>query len=113
VSGAQRTYLHAVCKGGHGDKMEKRARLYQVRGRVQGVGFRYFVQRVAADLGLTGYVKNLDDGRVEVYAAGSEAELSQLESRLWKGPPSADVRGVDLQEAPVHRYDSFRIDPSW
>ncbi len=94
-------------------RQPERARLYQVRGRVQGVGFRYFVQRAAADLGLTGYVKNLDDGRVEVYAAGSEAELSQLESRLWKGPPAAEVRGVDLQEAPVHRCDSFRIDPSW
>jgi acylphosphatase len=91
-------------------RQPEQARLYQIRGRVQGVGFRYFVQRVAVDLGLTGYVKNLEDGRVEVYAAGSEAKLSELESRLWKGPPFADVRGVELQEAPVHRYDSFRIE---
>ena len=94
-------------------RQPERARLYQVRGRVQGVGFRYFVQRAAAELGLIGYVKNLEDGRVEVYAVGGEPELSQLESRLRKGPPLADVRGVDLQEVPVHRYESFRIDPSW
>ena len=46
------------------------ARRWLIRGRVQGVGFRYFAQRAAAELGLTGYVRNLDDGRVEVYAAG-------------------------------------------
>ena len=92
---------------------EERARLYHVRGRVQGVGFRYFVQRAAVEQGLTGYVKNLEDGQVEVYACGPEAALSQLESRLWKGPPGADVRAVDIQEAPVERPGPFRIDPSW
>ena len=94
-------------------QQREQARLYQVRGRVQGVGFRWFVERAARELGLAGYVKNLDDGRVEVYAAGPEAKLSELEQRLWKGPPHADVRGVDAQAAPLRRMTAFRIEPSW
>ncbi|HYM11577.1 MAG TPA: acylphosphatase [Bryobacterales bacterium] len=89
------------------------ARLYRVRGLVQGVGFRWYVQRAAAELGLTGYVKNLDDGRVEVYAVGPQEKLSELARRLWKGPAHADVRGVEEQEAPVERSGSFRVEPSW
>ena len=85
------------------------ARRWFVRGRVQGVGFRYFAQRSAASVGVTGYVRNLDDGRVEVYAAGTEAQLSELAGLLHKGPRWADVRGVDEQEAPVHEYGSFEI----
>jgi acylphosphatase len=87
------------------------ARLYFVRGRVQGVGFRYFVERVASELELTGYTRNMDDGRVEVYAAGSPANLAELSQRLWKGPRFADVRGVEEQDAAVRQYSSFRIDP--
>jgi acylphosphatase len=86
------------------------ARLYFVRGRVQGVGFRNFVERVAAELELTGYTRNLDDGRVEVYAAGSQANLAELSRRLWKGPRFADVRGVEEQEAALRQYTSFRIE---
>jgi len=87
------------------------AKLFYVRGRVQGVGFRYFVERVASELELTGYARNLDDGRVEVYAAGSPANLAELSQRLWKGPRFADVRGVEEQEAAVRHYASFRIEP--
>jgi acylphosphatase len=86
------------------------AKRYFVRGRVQGVGFRYFVERVAAELKLTGYTRNLEDGRVEVYAAGSPANLAELSQRLWKGPRFADVRGVEEQDAAVQHYASFRID---
>jgi acylphosphatase len=86
------------------------ARRYFVRGRVQGVGFRYFVERAAEELGLTGYVRNADDGRVEVYAAGAESKLSHLAGLLHKGPRFADVRGVEEQEAPVRQYNSFRIE---
>jgi acylphosphatase len=86
------------------------AKLYFVRGRVQGVGFRYFVERMAAELELTGYTRNLDDGRVEVYAAGSPENLAELSCRLWKGPRFADVRGVEEQEAAVRQYASFRIE---
>ena len=81
-------------------------------GRVQGVGFRWFVERAASDLALAGYVKNLDDGRVEVYAVGPAARLADLEGRLWKGPAYSDVRGVDSEPAELRRLDSFRIEPS-
>ena len=86
------------------------ARRYFVRGRVQGVGFRYFVERVAAELKLTGYTRNLDDGRVEVYAVGPQAKLAEMNQRLWQGPRFADVRGVDEEEAAVRQYSSFRIE---
>jgi acylphosphatase len=78
---------------------------------VQGVGFRYFTQRVAAELGLGGYVRNLDDGRVEVYAVGPEEKLSELAGRLYHGPRWAEVHGVDEQEAEVRAYASFEIEP--
>jgi acylphosphatase len=90
--------------------MTTAAKRYFVRGRVQGVGFRYFVERAAAELNLTGYTRNLDDGRVEVYAVGSPAKLAELSQRLWKGPRFADVRGVEEQDASVQQYGSFRIE---
>ena len=86
------------------------ARRYLVRGRVQGVGFRYFVERVAAELKLTGYTRNLEDGRVEVYAVGPPEKLTLMNQRLWQGPRFADVRGVDEEEAAVRQYSSFRIE---
>lgn len=89
---------------------ETTARRYFVRGRVQGVGYRWFVERAAAELGVTGYVRNLDDGRVEVYAAGSADKLSELAGRLWKGPRWADVRGVEELEAAVAKHGGFRIE---
>ena len=52
------------------------ARLYRVRGRVQGVGFRYFVEHSAKGLGVSGWVRNVDDGSVEVYALGAPAQLA-------------------------------------
>ena len=87
------------------------ARRWVVRGRVQGVGYRYFAQRAAESLGLSGYVRNLDDGRVEVYAAGPEKKLSELAGMLYRGPRWADVRGVDEEQAPVQEYGSFHIEP--
>ena len=87
------------------------ARRWLVRGRVQGVGFRYFAQQSAASLGLTGYTRNLDDGRVEVYAVGPEEKLSQLAGLLHTGPRWAEVRGVEEQEVSVQQYGSFRIEP--
>jgi len=86
------------------------ARRYYVRGRVQGVGFRYFVERVAGQLGITGYARNLDDGRVEVYAVGTPQEISELAGYLWKGPRMAAVRGVEEIGAEVREYAGFRID---
>jgi acylphosphatase len=86
------------------------AKRYFIRGRVQGVGFRYFVQRAAARINVSGYTRNLDDGRVEVYAIGTRDQLSELAGMLWKGPHFADVRGVDEQEADVQQYDTFQIE---
>jgi acylphosphatase len=86
------------------------AKRYFIRGRVQGVGFRYFAQRAAAELGVSGYTRNLDDGRVEVYAVGTPDQLADLAGRLWTGPRFADVRGVEEQEAAVQQYDTFHIE---
>ena len=87
------------------------ARKWFVRGRVQGVGFRYFAQRAAVALGLSGYSRNLDDGRVEVYAAGDAAAIAELAGMLHRGPRWADVRGVEEVEAAVEKRGGFRIEP--
>ncbi len=81
-----------------------------IRGRVQGVGYRFFAQRAADELHLTGYTRNLDDGRVEVYAVGTPEQLCELAGRLWMGPRMADVRGVEEVEATVQQYDTFHIE---
>jgi acylphosphatase len=89
---------------------QKDARRWLVRGRVQGVGYRYFAQKTATGLGLTGYARNLDDGRVEVYAVGPGEKLEELSGRLRNGPRWSDVRGVDEQAAAVQDYGGFRIE---
>ena len=82
------------------------AKKWFVSGIVQGVGFRYFVQRKARSLGLTGWTRNLDDGRVEVYAAGGEPALRELGAALHVGPQMARVRGVEeLEDAPQRLAD--------
>ena len=86
------------------------ARRWLVRGRVQGVGYRYFAQRAATGLGLTGYARNLDDGRVEVYAAGPADRLDELAGMLHRGPRGADVRGVEEMEDAVQSAGEFRIE---
>ena len=78
--------------------------------RVQGVGYRDYAQRVADALGVTGYVRNLDDGRVEVYAVGPPDKLSDFAAAPRKGPRFSDVRGVDEQEAALQRYSDFQIE---
>jgi acylphosphatase len=90
-------------------RTEKDARRWFVRGRVQGVGYRYFAQKAATGLGLTGYARNLDDGRVEVYAAGPREKLDELSGRLRHGPRWSDVWGVDEEEAVVHDYGGFKV----
>ena len=88
---------------------DKIARRYAVHGRVQGVGFRAFVQRVADSIGVRGWARNRDDGTVEVYAAGSPEQLSELEGYLWKGPRMADVRSVESAEAALEHWSDFQI----
>ena len=86
------------------------ARRYWIQGRVQGVGYRYFAEAVAGKLGAAGYARNLDDGRVEVYAIGTAEQLSEFSSHLRQGPRMADVRGVQEMEAPVVEMREFRIE---
>jgi len=76
---------------------------------VQGVGFRYFVQEKATALGLRGFVRNLEDGRVEVYAVGPDGKLSDLSAALHIGPRMADVRGVDEREEAVKEFPRFFV----
>jgi acylphosphatase len=82
---------------------------YLVTGRVQGVGYRYFVLREAERLGLAGFARNLPDGRVEVVAEGSEEILDQLEARLRSGPSFASVAGVDRAPVPARGEPGFHI----
>ena len=79
----------------------KQARRYFVSGIVQGVGFRYFTQHAAVHLHLSGYVRNLPDGRVEVYAIGPDERLTELRSALDRGPWGAGVREVGEEGASI------------
>lgn len=87
----------------------KAAKRWFVRGDVQGVGFRFFVQNKANALGLSGWVRNLDDGRVEVYAIGPAERLSDLAAALHVGPRMADVRSVEEREEAVESVSGFRV----
>lgn len=86
------------------------ARRYYVSGRVQGVGFRYFVQKMATGIKIAGYTRNLDDGRVEVYAVGAPEQLNELSGYLWKGPRYSEVRAVEEQEAEIRACVGFEIE---
>ena len=87
----------------------KIARLYRIRGRVQGVGFRYFAEKAASQLGVNGWVRNADDGTVQVYAVGNSEQLAALAGLLWKGPRWAEVRGVEELEAGLERVSGFTV----
>jgi len=82
---------------------------YLVRGRVQGVGYRYYVLREAQTLGVSGYARNLHDGSVEVIAEGGEAQLAELEQRLRQGPSFAAVDGVERSPAPPRGNSGFSL----
>ncbi len=76
-------------------------RRYLVSGRVQGVGFRWFVLRCAERNGLTGYARNLPDGRVEVLARGDAETQARLADALRQGPPGARVDAVTIDDDPA------------
>jgi len=80
---------------------EQIARCYFVSGIVQGVGFRYFTHDEAQRLHLTGFVRNLRDGRVEVYAIGPKEKLARLRTLLERGPRGAMVQKVAEQPAEI------------
>ena len=87
--------------------MSEGRRAWRVCGRVQGVGFRYFVVREARALGLRGWARNLMDGSVEVQATGAEAGLDLLERALREGPPHARVDRLEPM-APSPSLERFR-----
>ncbi|MGO1296144.1 MAG: acylphosphatase [Vibrio sp.] len=81
-----------------------------VSGVVQGVGFRYFTANECLKRSLTGYAKNLSDGRVEVVVCGEESPIDEVFSQLQKGPRTAVVDNVTREPyEPSHRFDDFRI----
>ena len=80
-----------------------------VSGQVQGVFFRASAQDTARKLGLTGWVRNLRDGRVELVACGEEAKLKELEHWLWQGPPHARVTQVEVDEAAPESFSVFDV----
>ena len=91
-------------------------RYYVVKGRVQGVGFRWFVHREAGALGLKGWVRNTDDGRVEVMAAGSAEDLTELRAALERGSRGSRVDAVlerDLDEKTDEGLEPFQIEGAW
>ena len=77
---------------------------------MQGVGYRFFAERAAAELGVRGTVRNLADGRVEVYAIAEEEVLSQLRARLETGPRAGRVERIEEQDAPVKACENFSIE---
>jgi acylphosphatase len=91
---------------------EKKAKRYYVSGTVQGVGFRYFAERAARHANVTGFARNLHDGRVEVFAIGTEESLAALRRDLERGPRGASVSGVAEEEATVdsNYADGFSIE---
>jgi len=90
------------------------AKRWFVRGRVQGVGFRWFVEREAHILGIAGWVRNNADSSVEVLAMGTRDQLTALRSRLREGPRAARVDAVEESDAkPVPNLTAFRIEGAW
>jgi acylphosphatase len=87
------------------------ARRYLVSGRVQGVGFRYFAKDVADREGVSGWVRNLSDGRVEALVEGEEEAVTRVERALWQGPGGARVAAVavDDTEPPSGAYHGFSV----
>ncbi len=89
---------------------------FLIQGRVQGVGFRWFVHREASELGLRGWVRNTEDGDVEVVASGEPDDLADLRVSLKRGPRSSRVDRViehTLAENEAEELTAFRIDGAW
>ena len=86
------------------------ARRYLISGRVQGVGFRYFLEARASAEGVHGWVRNLADGRVEALLEGEQASVDRVEAALWRGPSGAAVDDVASEAAlPSGRPTGFAI----
>ena len=89
---------------------------YLVKGRVQGVGFRWFVQREASEIGLSGWVRNTPEGHVEVVAAGEPDDLAELKDVLRKGSRGSRVDALiehELAESEAAHLGPFKIEGAW
>ena len=87
-----------------------------VKGRVQGVGFRWFVHREAAEIGLRGWVRNTDAGDVEIVASGTEEQLAELRQALEKGSRGSRVDSVvqqELADSEAEGLGPFEIEGAW
>jgi acylphosphatase len=93
---------------------DRKTRSYIVTGRVQGVGFRWFVEREARILGINGWVRNRSDGSVEVLASGTREQLSNLHKKLREGPRASRVDNVEVNDvSDVQDLSTFRIEGAW
>jgi acylphosphatase len=89
---------------------------FLIQGRVQGVGFRWFVHREASELELRGWVRNTEDGHVEVVAAGEPGDLDELRASLRRGPRGSRVDRLiehTLEEREGEGLSTFRMDGAW
>jgi len=103
-----------ICKTDDGSRMM--VLHFLIQGRVQGVGFRWFVHREASELDLRGWVRNTEDGDVEVVASGTAEDIAELRASLKKGPRGSRVDRVvehHLDEAEARDLQSFRIEGAW
>lgn len=85
------------------------ARRAVVEGRVQGVGYRFFAERAARELGVRGWVRNLPDGSVEAVAEGDDEAVATFIERLKRGPLSARIDRVEVAEATAQGFERFEI----
>lgn len=81
----------------------------KIFGHVQGVGFRHFTYRIAKRLNVKGYVRNAEDGTVEIHAEGDEETLEQFLTQVSRGPTMAVVTDVRVEEIPAQGYEDFEI----
>jgi acylphosphatase len=96
------------------ENVKTQAKTFRVRGRVQGVGFRWFVESEAAKLGIAGWVRNRSDGSVEVLAQGTHEQLFAFRAQLHEGPRAARVDDVEeFESQPQHDMKTFRIEGAW
>ncbi len=91
--------------------MEKQIRHYDiiVKGRVQGVGYRYYATKIAAELGIKGFVKNMPDGSVYIEAEGNHENLIKFLNKCRKGPSWAYVEKLTYHEAPLSNFHGFSV----